>query len=111
MDVDYNKLNNEKLEEFVLAMIADKGANLDDEAKEEEKDRLLDDLNDKLDEAMVSVLPEDKAEKLNNLLGEKGDEATEREIHALLYSSTNEINKAIDKTMNAFREDYLKEEA
>ena len=111
MDVDYSKLNDEKLEAFVEQLIADKGVELDDEAKEEEKDRLLDELNNKLDEAMVNALPEDKAEKLNNLLDEKGDEATESEIHAVLYSSTNEISAAIDKTLNDFRDGYLKEEA
>ena len=86
MDVDYSKLNDEKLEAFVLQMIADKGVALDEDAKEDLKEDLLDDLNDKLNEAMVNALPEDKAEALNKLLDERGDEATEREIHAIIYS-------------------------
>lgn len=111
MDIDYQKQNDEKLEAFVLQMIADKGAELDDEAKEDEKERLLDEINEKVDEAMINALPDDRAEKLNKLLDERGDEATEREIHAIIYASTNEINEAVEKAMNDFREAYLKEEA
>ncbi|MBQ6510667.1 hypothetical protein IJI94_01740 [Candidatus Saccharibacteria bacterium] len=111
MDVDYTKANNEKLEEFVMQMISDKGAELDDDAREEEKDRLLDELSAKLDEAMINALPDDKAEKLDQLLNEKGNDAAESEIHALIYGSTNEINAAVEATMNEFRDNYLKGEA
>lgn len=111
MDVDYSKLNDEKLEAFVLQMIADKGVVLDEGAKEELKTKLLGELNEKLDEAMINALPEEKVEALNKMLDERGDEATEREIHAVVYSSTPEISAAVDKAMNEFRENYLKEEA
>lgn len=100
--------NNKSLTEFVNQMIADKGAGLDGDNLAEEKAWLVDLLNDKLNMAMVDALPEDKANELEKLLDEKGDDVTENEITAIVYSSQELINEAIKKTMTDFREAYLR---
>ena len=102
--------NNENLAEYVNQMISDKNAEFDEETLEEEKSRLVDLLEDKVDEAMIGALPEDKANELEKLIDEKGDSATENEITAIIYSSQNLINDAVEKAMTEFRDAYLRGE-
>lgn len=103
-------LLNKNLTTFVNQMIADKGADFDAESLEDEKNRLVDLLNEKLDAAMVNALPEDKLSALEKLIDEKGDDATENEITAIIYSSQGLINDAVEKAMAEFREAYLRGE-
>lgn len=102
--------NSKNLTAFVEQMIADKGEQLNADELNNEKTKLVGLLNDELDEAMVNALPEDKAAELEKLLDEKGDDATENEITAVIYGSQNLINDAIEKTMSEFREAYLRGE-
>ncbi len=99
--------SKEILEKYVLQMIADKGAGLNDDDKEEEKDRLLYELNKKVNEAVVGALPEEKANKLEQMIDEKGDDLSENEVVAVVYGSQDEINEAVRKVMDEFRENYL----
>lgn len=102
--------NSKSLVAFVEQMITDKGEQMGVDELENEKTRLSGLLNDELDEAMVNALPDDKAAELEKLLDEKGDEATENEITAIIYGSQNLINDAIEKTMSEFRDAYLRGE-
>lgn len=102
--------NNEQIEKFVSDLIAEKGDNLDESDIETEKDRLVSLLTDKLEDSVVECIPDDKAEALNNLVDEKGDDVTEEEITALVYGSQLDINEVVKKTMDEFRESYLKGE-
>ncbi len=102
--------NNEQIEKFVLDLIAEKAEDLDEQDRETEKERLVSLLSDKLEDAVSGCIPDDKAEALNNLVDEKGDDVTEEEITALVYSSQLGINEAVKKTMDEFRESYLKGE-
>ena len=102
--------NNEQIEKFVLSLIEEKAEGLDEQDRMAEKDRLASILNDKIEDAIAETLPDDKVEALNNLLDEKGDDATEEEITALVYGSQLDINDAVKKIMDEFREDYLKGE-
>lgn len=102
--------NSKSLVTFVEQMITDKGEQLGVGELENERTRLSGLLNDGLDEAMVNALPDDKAAELEKLLDEKGDEATENEITAIIYGSQNLINDAIEKTMSEFRDAYLRGE-
>lgn len=102
--------NSKSLTTFVEQMIADKGEQLNADELNNEKTKLVGLLNEELDEAMVDALPEDKANDLEKLLDEKGDEATENEITAIIYGSQNLINDAIEKTMSEFRDAYLRGE-
>lgn len=102
--------NSKNLTAFVEQMIADKGEQLNADELDNERAKLVGLLNDELDEAMVNALPEDKAAELEKLLDEKGDDATENEITAVIYGSQNLINDAIEKTMSEFREAYLRGE-
>ncbi len=94
----------EKIEEFVSQMIADKGTEVGDE----EKEKLINELNDKIDGAVIDALPDDKAIMLNNLLEEKGESVTEDEIIAVISGAQEEIKGAVEKIMNEFREDFLR---
>ena len=102
--------NNEQIEKFVLDLITEKAEELDEQDREAEKDRLASILNDKIEDAIAECLPDDKVEALDNLFNEKGDNATEEEITALVYGSQLNINDAVKKTMDEFRDSYLKGE-
>lgn len=102
--------NEKMLEEFVEQMIADKGLELSDSEKIEEKDRLIEELNGLIEIETVKALPEDKAQELERMIDEKGDDLTENEVMAVVYGSQGEINNAIKNAMEEFRNKYLQGE-
>ncbi|MBR3368540.1 hypothetical protein IKG45_01970 [Candidatus Saccharibacteria bacterium] len=102
--------NNEQIEKFVLDLMAEKAENLDEQDRETEKDRLVSLLGNKVEDAIAECLPDDKVEALDKLVEERGEDATEEEITALVYSSQLDINEVVKKTMEEFRDSYLKGE-
>lgn len=102
--------SNEQIEKFVQDLIVEKADNLDEQNRTIEKDRLVAILSDKIEDAIADCIPDEKAEALNKLMDEKGDNATEEEVTAILYASQLDINDAVKKTMDEFRESYLKGE-
>jgi len=76
--------NEEMLEKFVSDMMNEKGVELGDYERVEERDRLVDMLNEKIEGATVDALPEEKAQALEKLIDEKGDNLTENEVAAVV---------------------------
>ena len=96
------------LEKFVLQIIQDKGLNLQGQELEDEKKRLLEELNERLDRAMVYALPDDVVKKMDDLIDNKGDEVTENEVQAVVYASQSKINDAVKNEMMKFREEKMR---
>ena len=102
--------NNEQIERFIDQMISDRGVELSDEERFVERDRIIKELEKIINEAMVDALPEEKADMLEKLIDEKGDEVTENEVTAVIYNVENEMRDAAKKALDEFRERYLKGE-
>lgn len=98
------------IDDFVAKMIADKGVELDEIAYVEERDRLANELSKLLEDTTIATLPEEKAQKLDRLIKEKGEDLTENEVFAVFYAEQGSINEAVAKAMAEFREKYLRED-
>ncbi len=96
------------IDDFVAKMISDKGIELDEIAYIDERDRLVDELNKKIEDATIAALPEEKAKKLDELVKEKGEGLTENEVFAVFYAEQGKVKEEVAKVMNDFREQYLK---
>ena len=102
--------NEEMLEKFAMQIISEKGLELGEFDLIEERDKIVDELNELLEDATIRALPEEKADALEKAIDEKGDDLTEDEANAILEGTESEINSAIEAVLNDYKEKYLKGE-
>lgn len=98
-----NLEGDEIIEKFVEKMMSDKGASGD-----EEKARLIELLNEKIDEAIVMALPRENFLRLKEAVD--ADELTEEKLNQIIYSSKVKFEEPVSRAMKSFRDEYLKEE-
>lgn len=103
-----NKLNDEKvLAMFVDRLIADKGGDtLDAKQKETLQRELLEELDERIQQAMIRALPDAKLMELEKLLDE---DAPDEEIEGFFKGADADFDPAIRKAMDEFRTDYFKD--
>lgn len=103
-----NKLNDEKvLAMFVDRLIADKGGDtLDAKQKETLQKELLEELDERIQQAMIRALPDAKLMELEKLLDE---DAPDEEIEGFFKGADADFDPAIRKAMDEFRTDYFKD--
>lgn len=103
-----NKLNDEKvLAMFVDRLIADKGGDtLDAKQKETLQRELLEELDERIQQAMIRALPDAKLMELEKLLDE---DALDEEIEGFFKGADADFDPAIRKAMDEFRTDYFKD--
>lgn len=103
-----NKLNDEKvLAMFVDRLIADKGGDtLDAKQKETLQKELLEELDERIQQAMIRALPDAKLMELEKLLDE---DAPDEEIESFFKGADADFDPAIRKAMDEFRTDYFKD--
>lgn len=103
-----NKLDDEKvLRMFVDRLIADKGGDtLDVKQKEILQKELLEELGERIQQAMIRALPDAKLMELEKLLDE---DAPDEAIEGLFKGAGMDFDPAIRKAMDEFRTDYFKD--
>lgn len=103
-----NKLDDEKvLRMFVDRLIADKGGDtLDVKQKEILQKELLEELDERIQQAMIRALPDAKLMELEKLLDE---DAPDEAIEGLFKGAGMDFDPAIRKAMDEFRTDYFKD--
>lgn len=103
-----NKLDDEKvLRMFVDRLIADKGGDtLDVKQKGILQKELLEELDERIQQAMIRALPDAKLMELEKLLDE---DAPDEIIEGLFKGAGMDFDPAIRKAMDEFRTDYFKD--
>lgn len=103
-----NKLNDEKvLRMFVDRLIADKGGDtLDAKQKETLQNELFEELDERIQQAMIRALPDAKLMELEGLLDA---DAPDEKIESFFKDAGVEFDPAIRKAMDEFRTDYFKD--
>ena len=103
-----NKLNDEKvLQMFVDRLIADKGGDtLDAKQKETLQKELLEELDERIQQAMIRALPDAKLMELEGLLDAN---VSDEKIESFFKEAGVEFDPAIRKAMDEFRTDYFKD--
>lgn len=101
-----NKLDDEKvLRMFVDKLIADKGGDtLDAKQKETLQGELFEELDSRVQKAMIRALPDEKLVELDKLLDA---DASDEEIGAIFGNSGVDFGPAVRKVMSDFRNDYF----
>ncbi len=100
------KLNDEKvLRMFVDRLIAEKGGeSLEAKQKETLQGELLEELDERIQQAMVRALPDAKLMELEKLLDA---EAPDEEIESFFSGAGVDFNPALKKVMSDFQNDYF----
>lgn len=103
-----NKLNDEKvLRMFVDRLIADKGGDtLDAKQKEILQKELFEELDERIQQAMIRALTDAKLVELEKLLDE---DAPDEEIESFFKGAGVDFDPAIRKALDEFRTDYFKD--
>lgn len=103
-----NKLNDEKvLRMFVDRLIADKGGDtFDVKQKETLEAELMEELDGRIQQAMIRALTDAKLMELEKLLDA---DAPDEEIEKFFENAGVDFDPAIRKAMDAFRTDYFKD--
>lgn len=100
---------NSELEPFVRSIIDKKGLiGITAEVKEQLVSDLNEKLNDQINRAMISALPDDKVDQLNEML-DKGDD--EEAIQRFITDSGIDVKQITLNTLVAFRNLYLGDKA
>lgn len=102
------KLDDEKvLRMFVDRLIADKGGDtLDAKQKEILQKELFEELDERIQQAMIRTLTDAKLVELEKLLDE---DAPDEEIESFFKRADADFDPAIRKAMDEFRTDYFKD--
>lgn len=101
-----DKSEDEMLDLFVEKLVIDKGfSDLDQETKSRFASELKESLIARINEAIVSALPDEKLAELDEMF-ESGDVTAEK-VNELVERSGVDMSDPIQKTMLEFREAYL----
>lgn len=101
------KLSDERiLQIFVSKMITEKTPQGLDEASRDKISRvLIEQLNQRMEYALIAALPDDKLNALNDLLDQNGDDAA---IDRIFDESGVDFDAVSKRTLDEFRQEYLK---
>ena len=99
-----NLQGDEILAKFVEQMMREKGVD-----SQEEKEQLIEILNDRIDKAIIGALPDDRLVALNEELDE--DEPSDKKIDAIIYGSGVDFEQTVSVAMKEFKNEYLGREA
>lgn len=101
-----DKTEDEMLDLFVEQILIDKGfTDLAEDLKQEFRSEIKERLIVRINEAMVSALPDDKLEELEQMLD--NNTATPESVNALVESSGVDMSGPIQEAMMDFRRVYL----
>ena len=90
---------------YVNKMVTDKsGQDLDEEDVDKITRVLISQLNERLEHAVISALPDEALAELNDLLDENG---TTEEIDRVFDESGMDFDAVVKQTLEDFRQDYL----
>lgn len=100
-----NKLDEKVLAMFVDRLIADKGGDtLDEKQKETLRGELREELDERMQRAMIKALPDEKLMKLEELLDA---DAPDEEIESFFANAGVSFDAPLRKAMSDFRDDYF----
>ena len=100
-----NLEGDEVLERFVEQLMRDKGIS---EENKEEKSRLLELLDAKIDAGILGTLSDDRLRSLEEELDK--EEPSGDRINAIVYGSGANFEKVVLNVMEKFKKDYLEGE-
>lgn len=95
-------LQDEKiLERFVEQMVLEKGI----EVQAEEKEKIVQELNEKVEDAILLALPGEKLVVLNKMLDE--EDVPDEKIDEIFSGHKKEIEMAVSTAMKKFKNDWM----